>query len=71
MLILHTNNHPQMDIPEGPRYVISKVLFPELTKSKINEEAELYNIFLESLLFLNKAIFKISTVIICSIEKPW
>lgn len=28
-----------MDMPEGPTYVICKVLFPELTKSKIKEEA--------------------------------
>lgn len=28
-----------MDMPEGPRYVICKVLFSELTKSKIKEEA--------------------------------
>lgn len=66
---LHTKKHPQIDISEGPRYVICKVLSPEPTKSKIKKKVQPYNIFLGSLLFFKKAMFKTSMVITCSIKK--
>lgn len=37
IIILHINNCPEMEIPEGSKYVISKALFPKLTKSKTKE----------------------------------
>lgn len=71
LTILHTDNHPQMDIILGPRYVISKVLFSEVTKSEIKEEAQPYNILIVSLLFLKRVTFKTSMVKTCSIKKLW
>jgi hypothetical protein len=59
-----------MDIPTGPRYVISKVLSPEPTKPRSKNEAQPYTIFLWFLLLKNKKAFlKISVVTICSTKK--